>query len=75
MEIPKRKVVVGNPAKIVKDVSAKMIKWKTKGTELYQQLPGRLHDSLKACEPLRELPQYRPKQEAVFDTWQKKKKQ
>ncbi|HET6990306.1 MAG TPA: transferase hexapeptide repeat family protein, partial [Bacteroidia bacterium] len=37
--IPNRKVVVGNPGKIVKDVSDKMIEWKTKGTELYQQLP------------------------------------
>ena len=34
MQIPERKIVVGNPAKIIKDVSDEMIKWKTKGTEL-----------------------------------------
>lgn len=37
-KIPARKVVVGNPAKIVKDVSAKMLKWKTQGTAIYRQL-------------------------------------
>lgn len=37
-KIPVRKVVVGNPAKIVKDVSAKMLKWKTQGTAIYRQL-------------------------------------
>src|SRR3954467_3121888 len=31
--IEKRKVVVGNPAKIIKDVSDEMIAWKTKGTK------------------------------------------
>jgi carbonic anhydrase/acetyltransferase-like protein (isoleucine patch superfamily) len=40
MQIPDRKVVVGNPAKIVKDVSDEMLAWKTEGTRLYQALPG-----------------------------------
>ena len=39
MQIPNRKMVVGNPATIIKDVSDEMIDWKTKGTALYQQLP------------------------------------
>lgn len=73
MEIPERKLVVGNPAKIVKDVSDEMIKWKTKGTELYQQLPGQLHDSLKECKPLREEPKNRPSQSANYETWGKTK--
>src|ERR1044071_6560567 len=30
---PARKLIIGNPATAVKDVSEKMIKWKTKGTE------------------------------------------
>lgn len=74
MDIPKRKLVVGNPAKIVKDVSDKMIRWKTKGTNLYQQLPGQLHDSLKECEPLREEPKNRPSQSAMYETWATAKK-
>jgi phenylacetic acid degradation protein len=71
MQIPDRKVVVGNPAKIVKDVSDQMLEWKTMGTELYQRLPAQMHASLKPCEPLREVPADRPKQPDVFKTWKK----
>ena len=55
MQIPQRTIVVGNPAKIIKDVSDEMIEWKTKGTKLYQQLPVELYNTLKECEPLREI--------------------
>ena len=69
MKIPPRKVVVGNPAKIVKDVSDEMIAWKTEGTKLYQSLPGQLRSSLLSCEPLREAPAERPAQQASYRTW------
>ena len=69
MVIPARKVVVGNPAKIVKDVSDEMLAWKTEGTRLYQQLPAQLHRSLRPCEPLRELPAERKRQETGYRTW------
>ncbi|MEK7256324.1 MAG: transferase hexapeptide repeat family protein, partial [Bacteroidota bacterium] len=36
MKIPRRSLVVGNPGKIIREVSDEMIAWKTKGTELYQ---------------------------------------
>lgn len=55
MQIPERKVVVGNPARIVKDVSDEMLAWKTEGTALYQQLPGRLRAGLRAVTPLAAL--------------------
>jgi carbonic anhydrase/acetyltransferase-like protein (isoleucine patch superfamily) len=74
MVIEKRKLVVGNPAKIIKDVSDEMIAWKTKGTALYQQLPAECHATLKACEPLRRLPAFRPLQQDEYKTWQKEKK-
>jgi carbonic anhydrase/acetyltransferase-like protein (isoleucine patch superfamily) len=67
-EIPNRKMVVGNPATIIKDVSDEMIDWKTKGTALYQQLPKECYDTLKAVEPLREIPKDRPTQEAFYKT-------
>ena len=67
--IPPRSLVVGNPAKIIKEVSDQMIAWKTKGTKLYQTLPADLHQSLKAVEPLREIPKDRPSQESLFQTW------
>ncbi len=66
--IPKRSLVVGNPAKVIKQVSDEMIAWKTKGTQLYQQLPKDCHETLRAVEPLREVPKERPTQEAFYDT-------
>jgi phenylacetic acid degradation protein len=69
MQIPARKVVVGSPARIVKDVSDDMLQWKTKGTSLYQALPAQLHRTLKPCEPLREAPPDRGAQQASYRTW------
>ena len=72
--IPKRSLVVGNPAKVIKKVSDEMIAWKTAGTKLYQQLPADCHESLKAVEPLREVPRERPTQEDFYKTLQEIKK-
>lgn len=58
-KIPPRSLVVGNPSKILKQVSDEMIVWKTEGTKLYQQLPMQCFETLKTCEPLREnIPQH-----------------
>ncbi len=70
----KRKIIVGNPAKAVKEVSDDMIAWKTKGTALYQQLPKDCHDTLKACEPLRRPAPFTSKQDDEYKTWTKEKK-
>lgn len=67
-KIPKRSLVVGNPAKIIKEVSDDMIAWKTKGTQLYQQLPKECHESLREVEPLRDVPKDRMLQDDVYDT-------
>ncbi len=67
--IPERSLVVGNPAKIIKQVSDEMIAWKTKGTQLYQALPGECHESLMEVEPLQEIEENRPQQEKMFTTW------
>ena len=69
MQIPARKVVVGNPGKVVKDVSDEMIAWKTEGTRLYQALPARLHATLEVTEPLREAPADRKQQTSTYKTW------
>ena len=69
MQIPPRKVVVGNPARIVKDVSDEMLAWKTSGTALYRALPQRMYASLRACEPLREVPADRATQQMSYRTW------
>lgn len=69
MEIPDRKIVVGNPAKIIKEVSDEMAEWKTMGTQLYQQLPQDCRNTLKPCEPLTEPESNRPEQEAKYQIW------
>lgn len=73
MRIPARKVVVGNPARIVKDVTDAMIAWKSEGTRLYQQLPTHLRQTLAPCEPLREVPAGRAKQPMSYKTWHETK--
>jgi phenylacetic acid degradation protein len=67
-KIPNRSLVVGNPAKVIKEVSDEMMAWKTKGTQLYQQLPADCQESLKEVEPLREVPELMKIQEDVYKT-------
>lgn len=69
MQIPPRSVVVGNPAKIVKEVSDEMLAWKGEGTALYQQLPAQMRASWQEVEPLREVPADRPTQSNALKTW------
>lgn len=71
--IPNRSVVVGNPAKIIKQVSDEMIQWKTEGTALYQQLPGDMKQAWKECEPLREIPWDRSILYPSYKTWNETK--
>ena len=74
MNIPNRKIVVGNPAIIKGEVSGEMISWKTKGTELYQDLPNECYTLMKECEPLKEIENNRKeKQKNIFKTWKKTK--
>jgi len=61
--------VVGNPARIVKDVSDEMLKWKTEGTALYQALPAQLHATLREAAALRELPEGKREQRSGYETW------
>jgi carbonic anhydrase/acetyltransferase-like protein (isoleucine patch superfamily) len=68
--IPKRSLVVGNPARVVKEVSNEMLQWKTMGTELYQRLPQECRDTLIECEPLEQEEENRPSQEKMLSTWE-----
>ena len=77
--IPGRSVVVGNPSKIVKEVSDEMIAWKTAGTMIYRQLPGDMMEGWELCEPLREMNESHTKHAAEkfdatrFKTWKETK--
>lgn len=74
MIVPPRKVVVGNPAKIIKDVSDEMLNWKIEGTKLYQELPKEYFKSFKECEPLRQIPENRVIEYKNYNIWQNVKK-
>lgn len=63
-----RQVIVGNPARSIKEVTEEMLAWKTAGTRLYQQLPSDCHESLMEVEPLREIPENRPVQHNFYET-------
>jgi carbonic anhydrase/acetyltransferase-like protein (isoleucine patch superfamily) len=71
MTIPNRSLLVGNPAKVIKQVADQMIDWKTKGTKLYQQLAQECLETLKECEPLRTEEKNRPEQASMYTTWDK----
>jgi len=52
--VPPRSILVGNPAKVIKDVTDDVLAWKSEGTAWYQRLPKDCHEGLVACEPLSE---------------------
>ncbi len=70
-ELPPRSLAVGNPYKIIKQVSDEMIAWKTKGTELYQQLPLDCKNTMKECIPLKNEEPNRPIQKKDYEIWKK----
>lgn len=73
-QFPSRSIIVGNPAKAVKEASDEMIGWKTEGTKLYQQLPKDMFEGANLCDPLSEIPEDRKKQSAAYKTWNESKK-
>ncbi|RYG45875.1 MAG: transferase hexapeptide repeat family protein [Chitinophagaceae bacterium] len=67
----RRSLIVGNPAKKIKEVSDEMINWKTEGTKLYQQLPGEMMQYSKSCEPIRKEPDFYTPDNANYKPWKK----
>ena len=68
-----RSLIVGNPAKKIKEVTDEMISWKTEGTALYQQLPKDMFEGWAACEPLRTIPENLQSQSSNYKTWNESK--
>jgi len=68
-----RSLIVGNPAKKIKDVSDEMMGWKTEGTKLYQQLPENMKQHWIECSPLTELPADRNINYPEYKTWNETK--
>ena len=50
--VPRRTLVTGVPARVVRDLKPEELAWKATGTREYQQLTARSLATLKACEPL-----------------------
>ena len=72
MTVPERSLVVGNPAKIIREVSDEMIAWKTEGTSLYQKLPSLCFETMRECEPLTNLEEERPTHKQSYSIWKDK---
>ncbi|MBK9107480.1 MAG: transferase hexapeptide repeat family protein [Saprospiraceae bacterium] len=70
-KIPPRSLVVGNPARIVRELNDEMIDWKSKGTELYQQLARDAHLHLRICEPFQQMPENYKTPTGDYKSWKK----
>ncbi len=71
--IPNRSLVVGNPSKIIKEVSDEMMAWKTEGTKLYQQLPAEMYNHWVPCEPLQVSDESHARTATNYKTWNETK--
>jgi len=58
---PERSMVVGTPARIIRNVRDDEVQWKRQGTREYQQLAVRSRSSLTLVEPLKEQEPDRPR--------------
>ena len=72
--IPARSLLVGNPARIIREIGDEMIEWKTEGTKIYHQLTEDMKKEWKVCEPLREVPDQKVKWDFDYKTWNETKK-
>jgi carbonic anhydrase/acetyltransferase-like protein (isoleucine patch superfamily) len=70
MQIPPRSLVVGNPGRILREVTDDMLGWKNKGTALYRGLPADMHAGARPCAPLRAMPPgYGVPPEGDYKSW------
>jgi phenylacetic acid degradation protein len=51
--VPPRTLVVGAPARIIRELTAQELEWKATGTREYQELAERCLRTLEECAPLR----------------------
>ncbi len=61
MVVPPRTLVAGIPAKIIRELSADEVKWKTEGTRIYQELARNYGATFREVPPLREIEANRPR--------------
>ncbi|MGA8028600.1 MAG: phenylacetic acid degradation protein PaaY [Bryobacteraceae bacterium] len=54
-KIPARSLVIGMPARVLRQLTDEEIAWKSKGTAVYQKLAKRSRETMREVEPLREM--------------------
>ena len=52
MQIPPRSMVVGMPAKVIRELTEDEVAWKSQGTAIYTRLAAEAGEKLVACDPL-----------------------
>ncbi len=61
MKVPPRSLLVGSPAKVVRNLSDDEVRWKAQGTKVYQALAHRCRTSLVPVQPLTQADEGRPR--------------
>ena len=69
-----RSLLVGNPARRIREVTDEMLEWKTAGTELYRSLPDAMRKEWRACEPLPHTTGDRPSRDMLYESWKSRHK-
>lgn len=64
--VPRRTLVLGSPARVVRELTAQELAWKARGTIEYQELAARCLTGLTECRPLAAAEPNRPRM-AVSD--------
>jgi phenylacetic acid degradation protein len=59
--VPRRTLVLGSPARVVRELTEQEIAWKARGTIEYQDLAARCLGGLKECQPLAAVEPNRPR--------------
>lgn len=67
-QVPERSMIVGNPARIIRQVSQQELDWKTQGTQLYTELPAEMGSTLIEVVPLLEIENTRRSREKTYST-------
>jgi phenylacetic acid degradation protein len=60
-KVPPRSLVMGVPAKVMRELTEEEIAWKRRGTDTYQELAIRSSQTMQRTEPLREMEPNRPR--------------
>lgn len=61
MDVPPRRLVAGNPARVARELRADQIVWREEGEGEYERLARRCRTALVECTPLTEVEENRPR--------------